>query len=85
MAQDSKSKGPSGSPLKASGSTVKTTSPRLVLDIPPSTSNIKDSKVKKKVARSKSPMVIEKVGGSSLGDTIVDKSPHEQSALLDSE
>ncbi|KAK7026746.1 hypothetical protein VNI00_015519 [Paramarasmius palmivorus] len=84
MAQDSKSKG-SGSSPKASGSTVKTISPHSVLDVPASTSHIKDSKVEKKVAGSKSPMVIKKVGGSSSGDAIKDKSPREQSASLDSD
>ncbi|KAK7017072.1 hypothetical protein VNI00_018702 [Paramarasmius palmivorus] len=81
MALDSKSK---GSP-KASGSTVKTISPRSVLDVPVSTSHIKDSKIEKKVAGSKSPMVVEKVGGSSSGDAIKDKSPREQSASSDSD
>ncbi|KAK7017009.1 hypothetical protein VNI00_018772 [Paramarasmius palmivorus] len=85
MAQDSKLEGPSSSPAKASGSTVKTASPRSVLDVPPSSSNIKDSKTEKKGAGSKSPMAVEKVGGSSSGDRIVDKSLCEKSASPDSE
>ncbi|KAK7017475.1 hypothetical protein VNI00_018632 [Paramarasmius palmivorus] len=85
MAQDSKLAGPSSSPAKASGSTVKTASPRSVLDVPPSSSNIKDSKTEKKGAGSKSPMAVEKVGGSSSGDRIVDKSLREKSASPDSE
>ncbi|KAK7015862.1 hypothetical protein VNI00_019035 [Paramarasmius palmivorus] len=85
MAQDSKLEGSSTSPSKASTSAVKTPSPRSILDVPPSTSNIKDSKVEKKLAGSKSPMVVEKVGGSSSGDVIKDKSPREQAASSDSD
>ncbi|KAK7015183.1 hypothetical protein VNI00_019163 [Paramarasmius palmivorus] len=85
MAQDSKLEGPSTSPANASGSTVKTTSPHSILDVPLSSSNIKDSKAEKKGAGSKSPMAVEKVGGSSSGDRIVDKSLREKSASPDSE
>ncbi|KAK7035316.1 hypothetical protein VNI00_012083 [Paramarasmius palmivorus] len=80
MAQDSKLEGQLP-PLKPPLSWTYPPLPRLFFAI----KDNKDKKIEKKAGGSKSPMVVEKVSGSSSGDVIKDRSPREQAASLDSE